>query len=61
LTRLVRKSKREKTRTKKIKDSIQLMGEMLVNTGRVVSLSAVFQNLNQTPNDYHILEYKRSE
>lgn len=32
-----------------IKDFIQLMGKMLVNTRRVVPLSVVFQNLNQTP------------
>jgi len=30
-----------------IKDSIQLMGETLVNTGKVVPLSAVFQTLSQ--------------
>ena len=30
-----------------LQESIQIMGEMLVNTGRVVLLSAVYQQINK--------------
>jgi len=30
-----------------LQESIQIMGEMLVNTGRVIPLSVVFQKINQ--------------
>ena len=42
-----RKKGGKKRGRRNLEESIQIMGEMLVNTGRVVLLSAVYQQLNK--------------